>query len=768
MNEDKSNAFIWECAYFALYLRNNATNIMTMKKTFLSFALFTLLAGGVSAQVANVNPRPQTVNSTGKLFTAPKEWRVYSTYALATSYAMDALEEIGVARAKGGRGTFRVTLGLTTDKENAKYRQLVPNHPDAYYLSVTQKEVVIIGRDERGLYYGVQTLREMMAKGQMEECTVQDWPDVAFRGAIEGFYGRPWSHEHRLRQLDFYGRNKMNVYIYGPKDDPYHRQHWRDPYPEKEARQLRELVDRAHARGVNFYWAIHPGGDIRWTTEDRDNLVKKLEKMYDLGIRSFAVFFDDIAGEGARGEKQAELLNYVDSVFVKKHGDIAPLLLCPTIYNRAWSGPGDKYLNALGSSLRPGIEVMWTGNTVVHTIDKESMDWINSRIKRKGYIWLNFPVNDFVRDHILLGPTYGNGLDIAGDVSGFVSNPMQYAESSKIALYSIADYTWNMKHYDWASSWDRALVDLLPNETAALRVFASYNEDLGPNGHGFRRDESRNIKPLCDRIEKGDVTAIPDLRVRCTELATACDLLLNNKENKWLIEELRPWLVQGKLLAQYGEAVCDAAQTRVENEQSLQSFPQLYRRAMSLQKQMYDNEVNPALLHEYQTGTKLGTLRLLPTINRVLADATKNYNAQHATHFEVVTQYSPFTIESTVSQLAQQPITTYGGEVKISPSNEVITWAPGSQFTVRGDRPFTLRGMDFNFGKPGAAAAFRLECQLPDGTWREVALLHYKDTDPVIHTGNELGGLRVKAFRITNKSGQEQQLYFRHFKFVKD
>lgn len=347
MNEDKSNAFIWECAYFALYLRNNATNIMTMKKTFLSFALFTLLAGGVSAQVANVNPRPQTVNSTGKLFTAPKEWRVYSTYALAKSYATAALDEIGVSRAKGGRATFRVTLGLTTDKENAKYRQLVPNHPDAYYLSVTQKEVVIIGRDERGLYYGVQTLREMMAKGQMEECTVQDWPDVAFRGAIEGFYGRPWSHEHRLRQLDFYGRNKMNVYIYGPKDDPYHRQHWRDPYPEKEARQLRELVDRAHARGVNFYWAIHPGGDIRWTTEDRDNLVKKLEKMYDLGIRSFAVFFDDIAGEGARGEKQAELLNYVDSVFVKKHGDIAPLLLCPTIYNRAWSGPGDKYLLSL-------------------------------------------------------------------------------------------------------------------------------------------------------------------------------------------------------------------------------------------------------------------------------------------------------------------------------------------------------------------------------------------------------------------------------------
>ena len=169
MNEDKSNAFYLGMRLFCAIFAQQCNKYNDNEEDVSLLALFTLLAGGVSAQVANVNPRPQTVNSTGKLFTAPKEWRVYSTYALATSYAMDALEEIGVARAKGGRGTFRVTLGLTTDKENAKYRQLVPNHPDAYYLSVTQKEVVIIGRDERGLYYGVQTLREMIAKGQMEE-----------------------------------------------------------------------------------------------------------------------------------------------------------------------------------------------------------------------------------------------------------------------------------------------------------------------------------------------------------------------------------------------------------------------------------------------------------------------------------------------------------------------------------------------------------------------------------------------------------------------
>src|SRR5690606_39532881 len=34
------------------------------------------------------------------------------------------------------------------------------------------------------------------------------------RGAIEGFYGPPWSHEDRLSQPELYGEHKMNAYIY--------------------------------------------------------------------------------------------------------------------------------------------------------------------------------------------------------------------------------------------------------------------------------------------------------------------------------------------------------------------------------------------------------------------------------------------------------------------------------------------------------------------------------------------------------------------------
>ena len=161
-----------------------------------------------------------------------------------------------------------------------------------------------MGYDERGAFYGLQTLRQIvnseMAKGQMPYTTCNDYPDLPNRGVVEGFYGEPWSHQVRLSLIDYYGKNKMNTYLYGPKDDPYHScPNWRLPYPEKEAKNISELVQACRRNRVDFVWAIHPGQDIKWNEEDYQNLVHKLDLMYDLGVRSFAIFFDDISGEGA-------------------------------------------------------------------------------------------------------------------------------------------------------------------------------------------------------------------------------------------------------------------------------------------------------------------------------------------------------------------------------------------------------------------------------------------------------------------------------------
>lgn len=749
-----------------------------MKKTFVSAFMMAAVCLSASAQVSLVSPVPQHVSvpaalitpacppdaANYNLFEVPAAWQVVAPKTTA-AYVLSALKE-AQPEPTADKGAFTVTIGTAKDATVKKVKKLIPNHSEAYYLDINKNGITIAGRDERGLYYGIQTLLQIMGEGKLENCTITDWPDVAFRGSIEGFYGRPWSHEHRLRQLDFYGKNKMNVYIYGPKDDPYHRKNWREAYPEEEAKRIQELNERAKLRGVNFYWAIHPGLDIKWNDEDRQNLVAKLEKMYALGIRSFAVFFDDIWGEGAKGENQAALLNYVDDVFVKKHGDVAPLLLCPTEYNRAWSRNDSPYLKALGEGLHKGIEVMWTGNSVVHTINKEGQQWINDRIKRKAYIWWNFPVNDFVRDHMLLGPTYGNDLDIADMMSGFVSNPMQYAEASKVALYSIADYTWNMGAYDWQTSWEKAIKNLLPSEASALRTFAIYNEDLGPNGHGFRRDEGREIAKVCELAAQGDSHAVQELAAHSALLGSAAQRLLDSTENPWLIDDIRPWLLQALNLSRYGQTVC-AMKSAIDYKWDKRRFLDLYNDAKEMRKTMFQLENDPAHLHEYQTGTKLGTLRFIPALNSLFALEVERYNKKFGTSLSTTADYCPYSIESTVPQLALLPFKIYGKEVSINPSNEVIKWPADSYFTVNCEQPITLQGMDFNFGVEGIAPKFRLEVQQLDGEWHEVSLVHYKETDKVIHTGNELGGMQARAFRISNISGEEVQCYFRNFKFVK-
>ena len=726
---------------------------------------------GATAQVDLVNPVPQKVEKTKEttIFKAPETWKINTNSKYLEGFIYDELKTASPKIAK--KSGFTVTLGVRGDSKVNRYKKEIPTKAEGYFMKVTKKEVIIAGNDEKGLYYGVQTLLGMMKEGRLETCTITDWPDVPFRGTVEGFYGTPWSHEARKSQLEFYGSNKMNVYIYGPKDDPWHRDKWREPYPEAEANRIAELVDVAKANGVNFYWAIHPGVDIKWNDEDRDKLMAKLEVMYQLGVRSFAVFFDDIWGEGAKADKQAALLNYIDDNFVQVKKDVAPLILCPTEYNKGWANEQGGYLRTLGANLNKGIEVMWTGNSVVACIDKPTMEWINERIERKGYIWLNFPVNDFVRDHILMGPAYGNGLDIATDVSGFVSNPMEYAETSKISLYGIADYCWNMEEYDYQSNWEKSLKDILPSNHEALRIFALYNKDLGPNGHGFRREEGEELKDIVAAVEKGDFYGIAMLNVACCELEMACDILLNDNSNPQLLHELRPWIIQGKNLAAYGRAVCTMKMFANMQDNSTAaspfiSFENLYNQARSLQKQMFDLENNKAMRHPYQIGTKLGTKVMLPTLNKLFTAATKEYNDIHGTDLNTTAEYNPFKLTSTVTQLALLPVKLNGDRVEIASALEVINWQAGGELMLESETPVTFQGMDFNFGVNGVAKHFKLELFV-NGAWKEVSLLHYSENDPVIHTGNELGGMTATKLRITNNSGEEQKVYFRSFSFVR-
>ena len=738
---------------------------MNMRKTFL--ATLCLFSGmTMYAQQIDVQPTPQQVKEATATIALSGNYQ-FNGEGEANPYAISALKSLLNSKQSAKEG-IRIYIGERGDKSVRKYNKFIPKQDEGYFLRINEKEIVLAGNDEQGTYYAVQTLKQLINDNQLPVTEITDYPEVRFRGVVEGFYGTPWSHQARLRHLKFYGENKMNTYIYGPKDDPYHSSpNWRLPYPEKEAKQIKELVQVAKENAVNFVWAIHPGQDIKWNQEDRDNLLAKFEKMYELGVRSYAVFFDDISGEGTKADKQAELLNYIDEQFVKVKKDVTPLIMCPTEYNKSWSNVKGGYLTTLGTKLNPSIHIMWTGDRVIADMyegdtEKGGMKWINNLIQRPAYVWWNFPVSDYVRDHLLMGPVYGNDLHIANLMSGFVTNPMEHAESSLLAIFGVASYAWNPDVYDSQKAWRDAMKAVLPSAAHELEIFATHNADLGANGHGYRREESAALKPVAERflneyLNKGTYQMDDYLALLKTfsQMVEASDILIANTENPALIAEMKPWLIQHNLMGRLGNAVLSLAgslQMKLPD-----SFPQIYKHVKALQQQIYmvDQTYNQ---NPYQPGVKTAGLVIKPLIDKTFAKAVELYNEKYNAQLDAKADYMPHTLTSDVNQLKNLPLRQKTNRVLVSPANEVIKWQGKGYMTIELDKVYPLQTIDIDFGKPEIAAWGVLEISTNGKNWQKVDFQQNKNRIRV--NGDKTA---VKAVRFTNHTDKEQEVYMRNF-----
>lgn len=506
---------------------------------------------------------------------------------------------------------------LTIDfGKKAALKQGVKEVSGAYAMHIDKKGISIVGYDERGAFYGIQTLRQLMESPiaqnkQLPYLDINDYPDLPNRGVVEGFYGTPWSHQVRMSLIDFYGKFKMNTYLYGPKDDPFHScPNWRLPYPEKEAQNIKELVEACKRNRVDFVWAIHPGQDIKWNEEDYQNLVNKFNWMYDLGVRDFAIFFDDISGEGTNPVKQTELLNRLTDEFVKVKGDVSPLTVCPTDYSKLWANPTPQGSLAIyGNTLNPDIKIFWTGDVVCSDLTPETMEWINSRIKRPAYYWWNYPVQDYVRNFILQGPAYGLDTSLTkDDVCGVISNPMEHGEASKLALYGVADYAWNIANYNPIDNWERGLNELAPEAKDAYRTFAIHSCDTE---NGYRRDESWETKTF--RIADWNDAAAQALKAEFEKIEKVPTEMEQGCENKALLQELRPWLVEFGKLGTRGKHTIELGQIFRSGKSDADFWSKYIQNLMSKEDRK-----------NYEAH-KLGTLKLQPFYENAMDDMSHEF-----------------------------------------------------------------------------------------------------------------------------------------------
>lgn len=325
------------------------------------------------------------------------------------------------------------------------------------------------------------------------EVVIADYPSFPIRGLVEGFYGPPWSHADRLDVLRFQGQHGMNIYIYGPKDDPYHRKLWREPYPPEQMKRLGALAAAARENFVDFSFAISPGLSMIYSSEaEFQTLARKIASVSKLGVSNFALFLDDVPQDLVHPEDRARFQTLAQAhIYLINHlyehlQSLSPhyrLTVCPTTYTNEW-GNRD-YIRELGAGVNREIPLDWTGPEVIpqEITVAQAQEW-GGYLHRKPLVWDNFPTNDNNPWWLNLDSLRGREVGLFSAVQGLFSNPMYQAHATLIPLQSVADYLWNPVAYDPEQSRIHAIVsqygeDALASSAPLLQIFAR-NREEGP------------------------------------------------------------------------------------------------------------------------------------------------------------------------------------------------------------------------------------------------------------------------------------------------
>ncbi len=505
-----------------------------------------------------------------KIATLPKVQELLTQHGYSYSVSDTFKDHVTnlILTKQGLQHDLLLTAGIDSESMEAVTRR------EGYQLIIDGKRlthIAIIGHDADGIHYGVITLQQILNQSinrMVKRVCITDYPKILYRGYIEGFYGYPWSHADRIDLMKFGGEQKLNTFIYAPKDDPYHRKSWRELYPSEKAQEIAELAAAGHRNNLNFVWTIHPGDSIDLSLEeDFQSCITKLEQLYQLGVRQFGVLFDDLVGV-PNGPEQAEFINRIDTEFVKAKGDIRPLLTVGTRYCEAWGPSMTEYLKPFVEILHEDVEVMWTGAATMSNISREQFDSPKRTIgsDKNLSVWWNYPVNDYCDNKILMGKIENVSSDL-NNVNGFFSNPMNQAQASKQALFCIADHNWNTDAFDCDISFSASFKALAPEVAEDLEIFASnscYLLDDGGVSGDFLFDESWMLKDDVRAVKEGiaqgtDVRqAANRLLTQFTRMEDAVTNIRTKCSNVNLVQELNPFLDAFSLLARAAQQVIHA------------------------------------------------------------------------------------------------------------------------------------------------------------------------------------------------------------------
>lgn len=291
-------------------------------------------------------------------------------------------------------------------------------------------------------------------------------------GLIEGFFGRPWSWAERAEAVRFLAPRGYRFYLYAPKADACLRRRWREPHADPEMRALAAFRELCRGQNVRFGiglspFELHLAPDRGW----QEALAARLAQLAALKPDDLALLFDDMRGDVPDlAERQAAIVH-----FAAERGIAGRILCCPTYYSddpildSMFGARPPFYLEQLGRLLDPQIELLWTGEEVcAREFSPGHLARIGEQLRRKPFLWDNYPANDGPRlsRHLHLRAFTGRPASIAPFVAGHGINPASQPVLSRIPALSLVESYRLGEAYQYGASFARAALEILGPELA--------------------------------------------------------------------------------------------------------------------------------------------------------------------------------------------------------------------------------------------------------------------------------------------------------------
>ena len=157
----------------------------------------------ISAHTFNLLPMPQQIKTLGGSFSLKNTMLI--TPVWQAEWEEFITESGGQVVEKSSR---KIEVKLVPEIEGAKQ-----NQEEAYRLVVTSKGIEVEATTEKGVYWALQTLRQLEEKnGRFKACEIIDWPAFKVRGFMQDVGRSYLSVDELKKEIAMLSRYKINVF----------------------------------------------------------------------------------------------------------------------------------------------------------------------------------------------------------------------------------------------------------------------------------------------------------------------------------------------------------------------------------------------------------------------------------------------------------------------------------------------------------------------------------------------------------------------------